>query len=119
ARWLKTENLDVDKARIAISQILRAAYRASEVITGVRAMFQRDTEERVPVDINRLIQTVLRIVRIDLGKHEIELETQLDESLQPVNGNPTQLQQVILNLVMNAIEAMHTAPARALRIRSE
>src|SRR5262249_1890912 len=118
-RWLKAETLDVDKARVALTQILRAAYRASEVIAGVRAMFQHDTEDRVLVDINRLIMTVLRIVRIDLHKHEIELELQLHDGLPPVNGNPVQLQQVILNLVMNAIDATHSAPNRLLHIRSE
>src|SRR5262249_16104144 len=119
ARWLKAETLDVDKARVALTQILRAAYRASEVIAGVRAMFQRDTEDRVSADSNRVILTVLSIVRIDLGKQEIELEMQLEDGLPPVSGNPVQLQQVILNLVMNAIDAMHSAPNRVLHITSE
>src|SRR5262249_16853994 len=52
-------------------------------------------------------------------KHEIELEIQLEDGLQPVSGNPVQLQQVILNLMMNAIEAMHSAPTRVLHIKSE
>jgi len=119
SRWLTAKTLDVEKARIALAQISRAAYRASEVIAGVRGMFQRDTEGTVPVDMNRLILTVLKIVRIDLQRRGIEVETQLAESLPYVNGNPIQLQQVILNLVVNAIEAMHSEQARVLRTKSE
>jgi len=119
SRWLTAKTLDVDKARTALAQISRAAYRASEVIAGVRGMFQRDTEGTVPVDMNRLILTVLKIVRIDLERRGIEVEKLLAQSLPYVIGNPIQLQQVILNLAMNAIEAMHSEQTRVLRIKSE
>ena len=58
------------------------------------------------VDINNLVSSVLALVAIDLQKHKIELQTQLDDRIPEVLGNQVQLQQVILNLVMNAIEAM-------------
>src|SRR5262249_60668410 len=119
SRWLTAKTLDVDKARTALAQISRAAYRASEVIAGVRGMFQRDTERTVPVDMNRLILTVLKIVRIDLERRGIEVETLLAQSLPYVTGNPIQLQQVILNLPMNAIDGMNSKQPSVLSISSE
>ena len=71
------------------------------------------------VDINKLVSSVLALVVIDLQKHEIELQTQLDDQIPQVLGNQVQLQQVILNLVMNAIEAMSSLETRVLRIKTE
>ena len=118
-RWLGPEVPDLDRARAALRQIVSAGHRASEIVAGVRSLFRRDANEKVPVDINKLILTVLRIARIDLRKHAIELQTQLDEHLPAVSGNPVQLQQVILNLVVNAIESMHATRTRVLRVKSE
>ena len=67
-------------------------------------MFKSDVQEKTPVDINNLVLSVLALVRIDLQKHEIKLQTQLDDHIPRVLGNQVQLQQVISNLVMNAIE---------------
>ena len=71
------------------------------------------------VDINKLVSSVLALVVIDLQKHEIELQTQLDDQIPQVLGNQVQLQQVILNLVMNAIESMSSLQTRVLRIKTE
>ena len=83
-------------------------------------MFGKDTEERNPADLNKLLRTVLGLVYIDLRKHSIETQVNLSEQLPPVFGNEVQLQQVILNLVMNAIESMvSAAEPRVLVIKSE
>jgi signal transduction histidine kinase len=82
-------------------------------------MFKSDVQEKAPVDINKLVLSVLELVRIDLQKHEIELRTQLDDRIPEVFGNQVQLQQVILNLVMNAIESMSSLQTRVLRIQTE
>ena len=81
-------------------------------------MFKRETQARKPIDINEQIFTVLAIVRHELQKHGVELRTELDGSLPALEGDGTQLQQVVLNLVMNAIEAMQSAAPRILIIRS-
>jgi signal transduction histidine kinase len=97
-----------------------AGHRADDVITNVRAMFGKDTEERNPADLNKLLRTVLGLVYIDLRKHSIETQVGLSEQLPLVIGNEVQLQQVILNLVMNAIESMvSAAEPRVLSIKSE
>ena len=118
-RWLAADKPDLEKARAALTQIVSAGHRASSIITSIRSMLRKDTQEKSPVDINKLIWTVLGLVWIDLRKHEIDLDTKLNEQLPSVQGNATQLQQVILNLITNAIESMHPVKHRKLRIRSE
>jgi signal transduction histidine kinase len=118
-RWLRAETPNLDKAEAALEQIVAACHRASDIVTSVRAMFKKDTSERSPIDINDLILTVLAIVRVDLQKNDVELQTQLDEQVAVVEGDKVQLQQVVLNLVMNAIEAMQSVRPRALKVKSE
>jgi signal transduction histidine kinase len=81
-------------------------------------MFKRDTQCRAEIDINKLIWTVIGLVYIDLRKHDIELRTELCDELPLVLGNRVQLQQVILNLVMNAIDAMRPVQTRVLFIKT-
>ena len=85
----------------------------------VRAMFGKDTEEKISTDVNKLIRTVLGLVYVDLRKHNIESQVNLGDQLAPVIGNQVQLQQVILNLVMNAIESINSVEPRVLSIKSE
>ena len=117
--WLSPENTNIDKARDLLGQIVATGHRASEVVTTVRAMFRKDTEASVPIDINTLIWSVLGLCYIDFRTHSVETRTNLDEHLPRVIGNEIQLQQVMLNLVMNAIEAMSSSESRVLSIRSE
>lgn len=118
-RWLGSETPNIERARAALTQIVTASHRASDIITSIRAMFKKDTNERAAVDVNQLIALVLAILRIDLRKNSVEVYTDLDERLPAVVGDRVQLQQVILNLIVNAIEAMHSVQPRVLRLRSE
>ena len=117
-RWLSADVPNTQKVRELLTDIVNAGHRASEVVAGVRAMFKKDTNERVPVSINKLILTVLEIVRIDCEKIGVEVQTDLADQLPEVLGGNVQLQQVVLNLVMNAIEAMHSSYPRLLRIQT-
>jgi signal transduction histidine kinase len=118
-RWLSRENPDIGRAREAMNKVVAAGHQASDVITNVRGLFGKDTQERTPTDLNTLIQSVLAVVSIDLRKHGIESQVTLSEQLPPVIGNEVQLQQVILNLVTNAIESMISAEPRVLSVKSE
>jgi signal transduction histidine kinase len=117
-RWLSRETPDIGRAREAMNKVVAAGHQASDVITNIRGLFAKDTQEKVPTDINKLIRTVLELVYMDLRKHSIETNVNLSEQLPPVIGNEIQLQQVILNLVMNAIESMHSTEPRVLSIKS-
>ena len=103
-RWLSRENPDIGRARDAMNKVVAAGHHASDVITNVRELFPKDTQEKVPTDINKLVKTVLGLVYMDLRKHSIETNVNLSEQLPTIFGNEVQLQQVILNLMMNAIE---------------
>jgi len=118
ARWLAKDPPDIDKARNMLRDIIGASDRAAEVVTSVRAMFKKDSKERAAIDINQLIRVVLELVRVELQKNAVELQTELRD-LPNVECDPVQLQQVLLNLIMNAIEAMHDLQPRILRIESK
>jgi C4-dicarboxylate-specific signal transduction histidine kinase len=116
-RWLSKGEPDIGRARDAMNKVVAAGHQASDVITNVRGLFGKDTQdEKTPTGLNTLIQSVLGLVSIDLRKHSIESVVSLSEQLPPVVGNEVQLQQVILNLVMNAIESMSSTEPRVLSI---
>jgi signal transduction histidine kinase len=119
-RWLSAPAPDTERARAALAQIVDAGLRASDVVKGIRAMFKKDGHERTLLDMNRVIAEVLGIVRIDLQKHQVAVQLDLEQQLPPVTGERVQLQQVLLNLIMNAAEAMDGVNdrARLLRIKT-
>ncbi|MGB8568121.1 MAG: ABC transporter substrate binding protein [Pseudolabrys sp.] len=114
-RWLEKDN--VAEVREGLNGIVTDGHRASDIIKNLRAMFKNDVQEKTFVDINKLILSVLALVQIDLQNQKIELKTQLDDRIPEVLGNQVHLQQVILNLVMNAIESMGSLQTRILRIK--
>ena len=116
-RWLEKAN--VDEVRERLNVIVSQGFRASDIIVNLRAMFKSDVQKKTLVNINKLVLSVLAPVRFDLQKYEIELQTQLDDQIPEVLGNEVQLQQVILNLVTNAIELMSSLQTRVLRIKTE
>jgi signal transduction histidine kinase len=119
-RWIRAEKPDLEKAGAALEAIVAASHRAGDMVTSVRAMFKKEkAPEKASIGINQIILTVLSIVRVELQKHGVELQTHLDEHLPPVQGDKVQLQQVVLNLVMNAIEAMHSVRHRVLKLQSD
>jgi signal transduction histidine kinase len=117
-RWLSLKEPSIEEAQAALDRIESAGYRAAEIVTSLRAMFKKEAQAKNLVDINKLISTVVAIVRHELQKHGVELRTELAEPLPTLEGDTVQLQQVVLNLVMNAIEAMQLATTRILSIRS-
>src|SRR5262249_47722473 len=118
-RWLRAETPDLERVRGSLEQIVAASHRAADIVTSIRAMFRKDTSERTPIDINRLVLTVLAIVRIDLEENGVELHTRLNEEFPTGQGDRVQLQQVVLNLVMNAVEAMQSVQHRVLKAQTD
>src|SRR4029077_9817192 len=97
--------------------IVQEGQRASEILDTIRAMFKRDSKETVPIDVNSLISDVLELVRSEVRKQKVSIETQLADRLPHVVGNRIQLQQVVLNLTINAIEAMSATTERERVLR--
>src|SRR5271168_4247448 len=116
-QWLSAKEPNLERVRASLDHIETAGLRASEIIKSLRGMFKK-TQGSHPIDINELISSVLTIVRYELQKQGVALRTQLNESLPALQGNRVELQQVVLNLVMNAIEAMQSVEPRMLSIRS-
>jgi len=117
-RWLAVEKPDVEKVRGILTDIVGAAHRTGDIITGVRAMFKKDTNAKAAINLNNVINTVLALLQLDLQKEDVRVETALEDQLPAVAGDPVQLQQVILNLIVNAAEAMRAVQPRILQIRS-
>src|SRR5262245_23081277 len=118
-RWLRADKPNVEKAEAALEAIAAAGHRACDIVASVRAMFKKEVPQKVPTDINQIIGSVLSIVRVELQKHGVELQTQLNERLPTVQGDKVQLQQVVLNLIMNSIEAMQSVWPRVLKVQTD
>ena len=119
-RQLKGSTPNHDELRTAIMEIVDDGDRASSVLSRIRDLLVHRTPGRVPLDINQIIGDVTAILRNELNRSRISLRTELAPDLPPVPGDPVQLQQVLINLVMNAIEALRTSAQspRKLLIRS-
>jgi C4-dicarboxylate-specific signal transduction histidine kinase len=120
-RFLKMIPPEHDQAQNALEGIVNAGHRTSEIIDGIQVLFAKGVQKQQLMDINETIRGVLKSLSSDLYAHHVELRTELTPKLPPVYGNRGQLQQVISNLIVNAIEAMETTPnrSRVLLVRSE
>ncbi|MEK6336697.1 MAG: ATP-binding protein [Acidobacteriota bacterium] len=119
-RWLATNPPNVEEARETVTRMVKDGHRASEVVGRIRAFFRKTTPEKVRVDINQLIQDVIAMVPGELRRNRVQVRTELANDLPSVVGDQIQLQQVLLNLVINAIEGMSTVNRpRQLLIESQ
>jgi signal transduction histidine kinase len=118
--WLDRSKPDLDQAKAAFRQIVADGHRAAAVIESIRAIFKKDARKRTSLDINELIGEALALTRGDLQRSRISVQTVLNAQLPQVRGDRIQLQQVLLNLIANAIDSMAAKDgARVLRVRSE
>ena len=119
-RWLDHNPPDLAAARRSAEWVIDDGNRASEVVRRVRALANKTDTEKVPLDVNDVVREVTTLVQRELTSHRISLRMELASAPLKVLGDRVQLQQVIINLVMNGIEAMQpvTARLRELVIRS-
>ena len=106
-RWLSAERLDLDEVRQALNRIVRDANRAADVVGRVRALFKKTPPRNDQVEINATIREVIEFARSEAVKRGVAVRTELAVDLPLVQGDRVELQQVVLNLVLNAIEAMN------------
>jgi signal transduction histidine kinase len=119
-RWLDRSLPDVGEAKAAFKQIIADGRRAAAMIGSIRAIFKKDARNRISLDINELIGEALALTRDDLQRHRILVQAEPNARVPQVRGDRIQLQQVLLNLIMNAIDSMAAKNgARVLGVRSE
>ncbi|WP_247992260.1 trifunctional serine/threonine-protein kinase/ATP-binding protein/sensor histidine kinase [Bradyrhizobium sp. 186] len=119
-RWLDRGTPDLDAARRSVEWIIDDANRASEVIRRVRALAKKTDIEKVALNVNDIVREVITLVQHELISHQVSLRLELAPSLPMIVADRVQLQQVVINLMMNGIEAMEsiTDRPRELVIRS-
>src|SRR5262249_34086350 len=119
--WLGAPRPDLQQVREALEAIVNDAHRAGDVIQRMRQLATKSEPLKGPVDVNGVIRDVVSLVRAELRRHDVVVTLKLTTELPAVVGDRVQLQQVVLNLVMNALDAMASVSGRVreLAIRSE
>jgi PAS domain S-box-containing protein len=119
--WLGTEPPNLDQVRGSLGHIVKDGMRAADVIYRIRALIKKAPPRMARVDVNEAVLDVITLTRSELLRHGVSLETQLATGLPLIEGDRIQLQQVILNLILNATEAMSGIDegAREMRISTE
>ncbi len=115
-RLLKGEKPNLAEARAAVEDIAQDAQRAAAVIARTRSLFQRGPAARAPLDINTVIREVMAVTRARMAWRAVTVKLELAEGLPAVPGDRTQVQQVVLNLLNNAAEAMAHLPPEARQV---
>jgi PAS domain S-box-containing protein len=120
-RWLAAPEPDLDEVGAVLKRIVDDGHRASEVITGIRSMFVKGSSEKSSVSVNDIVGEIVAVVHGELESHQVSLQNRMHDSLPQVMADRIQLQQVLLNLIMNALDAMGlvTDRERVLTIKSE
>jgi PAS domain S-box-containing protein len=119
-RWITRDEPDLKEAREAAWRIVKDAERAAEIINRVRLLFKKGTPQRELVDVNEVAREMIVLLGDEASRHSISFRTELAEDLPHVIGDRVQLQQVLMNLIVNGVDAMHDVDApRELIIKSQ
>jgi signal transduction histidine kinase len=108
--WFKRTPPVLEKIHTSVTAALSSGERAKEIIASTREMFKPATHYRTPTDLNGVARQVLGMLEHDLHEHSVSVSTNFQENLPQIMADRTQLQQVVLNLVRNAIDAMQSRP---------
>ena len=119
-RWITRDEPDLKEAREAAWRIVKDAKRASEIVNRVHLLFKKGTPQRELVDVNEVAREMIVLLGDEASRHFISIRTELAEDLPHVIGDRVQLQQVLMNLIVNGVEAMHDVDGpRELTIKSQ
>jgi C4-dicarboxylate-specific signal transduction histidine kinase len=105
-RWLDAQPPDLEETRQAVARIVKNGMRAGDVLDRIRALIKKAPPRQDGLEINEAILEVIALTHGEMLKNDVSVQTRLAEGLPPIQGDRVQLQQVILNLIINAIEAM-------------
>ncbi len=119
-RWLTRDHPDVEEAREAASRVIKDATRAAEIISRIRLLFKKGAPQQELVDVNEVIREMVVLLRNEASRYSISVRTELVADLPQVMGDRVQLQQVLMNLMNNGIDAMkEVAATRELALKSQ
>jgi NO-binding membrane sensor protein with MHYT domain len=119
-RWLARDPPNLEEARAAAMRIVKDGTRAAEIISRIRLLFKKGTPQRELLDLNELIREILVLLHSEVARHSISVRTDLAADLPQVMGDRVQLQQVMMNLISNSIDAMDDVDGRReLAIKSQ
>ena len=119
-RWLAADIPNIEKARAAAARIVKDGTRAADIISRIRLLFQKRTQQLEPVDVNQVIEEMIVLLRGEATRHSISVRKELAADLPPVMGDRVQLQQVMMNLMINSIDAIKAVDGtRELAIKSK
>jgi C4-dicarboxylate-specific signal transduction histidine kinase len=119
-RWLTRDQPDVEEGRAAAMRIVKDGTRAAEIIKRIRLLFKKGTLERESVEVNEVIREMTVLLRSEAARYVVSIRTELAADIPQVIADRVQLQQVLLNLMINGIEAMKDADGgRELVIKSQ
>jgi signal transduction histidine kinase len=107
---------DLEEVQKILADIVAADYRASEILRGLRLLYHRGSVHMRPLDLSIVVRDLLKLLQHDMTKWEVELITELASELPAVEGDPVQLQEVLLNLVTNACNAMADAEPKGRKL---
>jgi C4-dicarboxylate-specific signal transduction histidine kinase len=119
-RWLSADTPNLEEARAAAMRIVKDGTRAAEIIKRVRLLFKKGSPERELVDLNEVVRDMIVLLRSEATRYSISVRTKLAADLPEVVGDRVQLQQVLMNLMINGIDAMRDVDGtRELVVKSE
>jgi C4-dicarboxylate-specific signal transduction histidine kinase len=111
--WLSHDPPNIERAQATLERIIRDGHSSAEVVQRIRALFKESPPVKKPIDVNNLVAEVLNLLSDELRDNTISVETQLDPGLELVEADKVQIQQALINIVHNAIEAMSGVTDRA------
>jgi signal transduction histidine kinase len=112
SQWLSADPPNLANANAAAERIVRNGKDAGEVVRRIRALFKRTALTKADLDINEVVEEVIRLIRVEASNKHVTIETDLEKKLPVARGDRMQLQQVIFNLLMNGMEAMEAVEDR-------
>jgi PAS domain S-box-containing protein len=119
-RWLTRDQPDLEEAREAASRMVKDATRAADIISRIRLLFKKVSPQRELVDVNEVVREMIVLLRSEATRYSISVRTELASDLPQVMGDRVQLQQVLMNLLLNSMDAMKDVdPTRELIINSQ
>jgi signal transduction histidine kinase len=114
---LKRMPPDLEKIRECVASVIEASGRADKIISSVRALYGKATDQRTLIDVTDIVRQALNLLKHDLQVNQISVATEFQQNLPKINANGTQIYEVILNLIKNAVDAMDSVPPGKRRLQ--